>query len=93
MAETETTAGLDAGPAFWTVQGIAELLGVAEDKVLAWLGRGELVGINVADRAGRRPRWRVAGAELQRFLRARQSSTVPRVKRPRPERFQAAALD
>jgi hypothetical protein len=69
--------------AFWSVPAVAELLGVDAGKVLAWLRRGELVGINVADRAGRRPRWRIADAELQRFLRARQSTTAPVVRKAR----------
>jgi hypothetical protein len=69
--------------AFWTVPAVAELLGVDAGKVLGWIRRGELVGTNIADRAGRRPRWRIADAELQRFLRARQSTSAPVVRRTR----------
>lgn len=67
----------------WTVPQLADHLGIAQDKVLAWLRGGELVGINVAERPGRRPRWRIADAEFQRFLRARQSAAAPKIHRTR----------
>jgi excisionase family DNA binding protein len=62
---------------------VADLLGVSPDKVLTWLRSGELVGVDVSARRGGRPRWRIADAELQRFLRARQSIAQPIVRRSR----------
>jgi hypothetical protein len=72
--------------AFWSVRGVAKLLGIDAAKVLNWVHRGELTGVNVADRPGRRPRWRIADPELQRFLRARQSAAAPIMARPRRDR-------
>jgi excisionase family DNA binding protein len=59
---------------------VAELLAVHEDKVTTWLRRGELVGINVAQCRGRRPRWRFSRKELDRF---RQSTATPKTARRR----------
>lgn len=62
---------------YWTVPQIGELLAMNSDKVLGWLASGELVGVNIAARRGKKPRWRIADVELQRFLRARQSAPAP----------------
>jgi hypothetical protein len=70
-----------AAVGFWSVPAVAELLGVDAGKVLGWIRRGEIVGVNIADRQGRRPRWRIAESELQRFIRSRQSSVQPVVRR------------
>jgi hypothetical protein len=69
-------------PTYWTVPAVAELLGVAPETVLTWLHATELLGVNVAQRRGRgrRPRWRIANSELERFLRARQTSPTPVVR-------------
>src|SRR5947208_1026281 len=56
---------------------IAARLGVSPDKILAWLRSGELVGVNVATRAGGRPRWRVSLADLADFERHRAAVTAP----------------
>jgi excisionase family DNA binding protein len=63
---------------------IAEVLGVDASKVLAWLKRGELVGVNLAESATGRPRWRISQEALDRFLAARQShAPQPKVTRRR----------
>jgi len=74
----------DCDPAFvLSVPEVAAKLRVKADVVRDWIRRGELIGVNVASRAGRRPRWRVASVELDRFLRARQSAPLPRMQRQR----------
>jgi hypothetical protein len=49
-------------------------------KVLGWIKRGELRAINVADKQGKRPRWRISPEELQDFLRSRTSSPTIKAK-------------
>ena len=50
----------------------AELLGVHIDKVLRWIHSGELVARNLGNlRDSKRPRWRIAASDLDRFLVSR----------------------
>ena len=60
---------------------IAKQLAVDAAKVLGWIRRGELRATNVADRAGGRPRWRIAQMWLEEFLRRREASPVPTPKK------------
>lgn len=49
-----------------------EVLGTDDEQVLGWIHSGELVASNVARvRNGKRPRWRIAEADLGRFLLSR----------------------
>jgi transposase len=57
-----------------TVRQVAAHYGVGPRKIIAWLERGELVGINVASKATGRPRWRISQDALQAFERRRSSS-------------------
>ncbi len=50
---------------------IGKRLRVKAEKVLAWIRCGELVAVNLAERRGGRPRWRVSSAALDDFLAAR----------------------
>ena len=50
-----------------TTREVAERLQVHENTVLAWLKRGELVGIRLGTKSG----WRIRESELLRFLDAR----------------------
>lgn len=50
---------------------IAEDLGVAVEKVTAWIGQGELPAINVANRGSKRPRYRISLEAYEAFKRAR----------------------
>ncbi len=59
---------------------VAEIWGVDVAKVLAWIKSGELVASNLAERQGRRPRFRVSPAEMEAFARRRQ------VQPPQPRR-------
>jgi excisionase family DNA binding protein len=75
-------------------QQAAELLGVDNEQVLAWIHSGELVASNVAKSLqGKRPRWRISEADLGRFLLARrhpassQAVAVKTAKRPQPKQY------
>jgi hypothetical protein len=60
---------------FFTVPQLAEEAKVDQQKLIEWIGNGELIAINVASNPkGQRPRWRVLESEWKRFLQARQSS-------------------
>ncbi|MGH7137562.1 MAG: helix-turn-helix domain-containing protein, partial [Pirellulales bacterium] len=60
---------------------LAKQLGVQAEKVLGWIRSGELRAVNVADRAGRRPRWRISAETIEEFLRRREA--VPRSAQPK----------
>jgi len=55
---------------------VARRLRVNAEKVLGWIRRGELRAVNVADRLGRRPRYRIALADLLAFEAARQGAVI-----------------
>lgn len=59
----------------------AEQLGIKPEKVIAWIRRGELKAVNVADRLGSRPRWRMSPEALSDFLRPRESQPPTITKR------------
>lgn len=52
---------------FLTVQEVADRLKVTPLTVRRWLNKGELVGIQLGDRAG----WRITEDDLRRFVDAR----------------------
>jgi excisionase family DNA binding protein len=79
-------------PSFYTPAQVAELLAVDQGKILAWLHSGELHGINIAKRAGGRPRWRISSEQLQAFLQSRSTSPPPKpAKRRRQQSGQVTA--
>lgn len=61
---------------YLTVPALAQSLGVDQDKVLGWIHRGELLAIDVSERRGGRPRWRIPADAWERFqqLRSNQAS-------------------
>jgi excisionase family DNA binding protein len=69
--------------AFYTPPQIAKLLGIEAEKVLGWIRRGELAGVNVVDRTGGRARWRVSSDALDDFLKRRQAAKPAAVSRRR----------
>jgi excisionase family DNA binding protein len=79
-------------PVYLRPREVAERLGVDIDVVLHWLHTGELVGFNVAQVAGRRPRWRIAEEELQRFLQRRSMAPVPSQQRQKRQSPQPAPI-
>lgn len=54
---------------------IVHELRIRESKVATWISSGELIAVNVAERPGSRPRWRVRREDLDDFLARRQSKT------------------
>jgi hypothetical protein len=56
---------------------------VGQDKLRAWLAKGELVGVNVATNLAARPQWRISPEEVQRFERRRSSAPTPKPTRRR----------
>lgn len=56
---------------------LSKRLGIRPQKVLGWIARGELTAVNLAERTGGRPRWKILPEALAEFLAARQSSPPP----------------
>jgi hypothetical protein len=64
--------GSDTTPSRWfTPPQVAERYRVSAEKVIGWIRAGELRAVNVAARAGRRPRWRIGEADLLAFEQRR----------------------
>ena len=59
------------GPRFITPIAAARLLGVRDSKVFRWIRSGELPAINLAERQGKRPRYKIERAALDLFLAGR----------------------
>lgn len=74
----------------FTVRAVAETHGIRRGKVLAWIARGELAAINVADRADGKPRWRIPEAALETFLAGRAARPATPVRRVRRRRTESA---
>jgi hypothetical protein len=72
---------------------IGRCLHVKAAKVIGWIRRGELVGIDVAERGAKRPRWRVAHDDLQAFLALRSTHQKPAAPVVRRRRVQAPFVD
>ncbi len=72
-----------------TVREVAEILGVDANKILKFIRAGELRAIDVSQNRGRKPRWRIAPADLELF-ESRRSNTLgatPKTeRRPKPRR-------
>ena len=75
-------------PEFSSPPALAKLLGIEPPKVRAWIVSGELTAIDVAQRRGGRPRYRIAREAVEAFLRRR--STVPAPRVPRAKKQEAA---
>ena len=52
---------------------VAQELRVRESKIPEWIRTGELIAVDVSERPGGRPRWRIRREDLDDFLRRRQS--------------------
>lgn len=64
--------------ATYTVSQVAERYLVDADKVLGWIRAGELAALNVVQRVGGRPRWRITAEALAAFEASR--AAQPRLK-------------
>jgi len=61
-----------------TVRDVVRRYRVGEDKVRAWIARGELRAINTAAVLCGRPRWVILADSLTEFERARLGGPVPK---------------
>ncbi len=78
-----------------TVADVARKYRVGEDKVRAWIARGELRAINTATVLCGKPRWVIQAADLESFERARLGGPPPKPPRRRrqpPEKDYLAHL-
>jgi hypothetical protein len=63
---------------------VASELGIDVHKVLAWITRAELAAVNLAERRGGRPRYKVSRTALDEFLSGRTvQPPAPRQRRAR----------
>lgn len=62
---------------------VAEDLGIDIRTVLRWIKSGELAACNVVAHVGKKPRWRIAAADLDLFLARRSSAPTPPAPRRR----------
>lgn len=61
---------------YLSVRRVADALGVKQQTVLGWIKAGELSALNVGrSTAARKPRWRIAQDDFERFI-ARRSATM-----------------
>ncbi len=67
----------------YTVLDISRRHRVSPDKVRGWIRSGELIAINTAATVCGKPRWIVTPEALERFEKARQTSTPPPKPKPR----------
>jgi len=72
-----------------TVADVARRLRVGEDKVRAWIGRGELAAVNTAAVLCGKPRWVITPEALAAFETRRKSTPPPQPQR----RKRTAAVD
>ena len=75
---------------YYSVQTASETLGVDDEQILAFIHGGHLRAANLAKPSSKRPRWRIAEADLGRFLLSRlhpascQAPVVKTASRPKP---------
>lgn len=79
---------------YYSVQQVAEILGVDEEQILRFIHSGELAAYNLAKQGAKRPTWRVAEADAAKLLMARRSPasqvqpSAPKAsKRPQPKQY------
>ena len=73
-----------------TVTEFAQHYRVGEDKVRAWINRGELAAVNVAGSLCGRPQLRITPAAITAFERLRSAGTPPA---PRRRKKKTAKVD
>lgn len=81
---------VQSAPAGLTVADVARRYRVGEDKVLAWIKRGELTAINTASALCVRPRWVIPAEALVAFERRRTGGPTPK---PTPRRRPSGIVD
>jgi excisionase family DNA binding protein len=93
MPNTVSVPKIPPAPrSFWvdeylTPPQVARVLHVRPDKVLSWIRSGELDAVDVSERRGGRPRWRIWRNDLDIFLERRRAKPAtkpsPRSAKPR----------
>jgi hypothetical protein len=73
----------DTGLQGYSVADLCRRWKVGPDKVRAFLGRGELIGVNVASNLSARPQWRITLESVELFERRRSSTPPPKPLRRR----------
>ncbi len=74
---------------YFSVQQAAEIVGCDEEQFLGFIHSGELVAFNIAKSLqGKRPRWRIAEADLAKFLMARRHPASMQSVAPKAPRQQ-----
>jgi hypothetical protein len=68
---------------WFTPPQIARTRRIRVGKVLDWIRRGELVAVNLAEKRGGRPRWRISPEALERFDQTRSSRRPVLTRKPR----------
>lgn len=74
---------MDSQQQYFTVRQVAERLAVNSNKVLRWIGSGELPAVDVSQSKNDRPRWRLHLDDIERFELGRRSIAPPP---PKPSR-------
>lgn len=75
---------IDGAAKAMTPKQVAERLGVAREKVVAWIVAGELAAFDVSAKRGGRPYYRISPEALEQFQRARAIIPPPRRSRSAP---------
>lgn len=66
-----------------TPPALARQYGIKPEKVIVWIRRGELRAVNVAERVGGRPRWRISAEAIEEFERRRSAVRPAKTHRRR----------
>jgi hypothetical protein len=77
-------------PSGYSVADLARRWKIGEDKVRAFLRKGELVAVNVATNLSGRQQWRISPESVEHFERRRSSAPPPT---PQRRRRRAGAID
>jgi hypothetical protein len=83
MSNAATAAETHPIGAGYSVADLCKRWKVGSDKVLGFLRRGELVGINLATSISGRPQWRITPESVELFERRRSSAPPPKPPRRR----------
>jgi hypothetical protein len=67
----------DPGWQLTTVKALAAHLGVASAKIIAWIHSGELAARNIATTTTKRPIYRIARADFDKFWNSRAAVPAP----------------
>jgi hypothetical protein len=82
--------GPKTAPQGYSVADLCRRWKVGADKIRAFLGRGELIGVNLATHLSARPQWRITPESVERFERRRSSAPPPK---PSQKRRQPSEID